>query len=80
MKTLILLFAAALCAPATTFYLTISGLGGEPDYTQRFNMWAQDIDSSLKKAGGDSNITTMQAPTRDNWRRRSSPRTPWCLC
>ncbi|MEI9973348.1 MAG: hypothetical protein WDO73_15670 [Ignavibacteriota bacterium] len=26
----------ALSAPAATFYLTISGLGGEPDYDQRF--------------------------------------------
>ena len=32
----------------------ISGLGGEPDYEQRFKMWAEDIDGSLKKAGGDS--------------------------
>ena len=70
MKTLALFFAAALCAPATTFYLTISGLGGEADYTQRFKMWAQDIDGSLKKAGGDSNITTMEAPTRDKIRAK----------
>jgi hypothetical protein len=70
MKLLALFFAAALCAPATTFYLTISGLGGEADYTQRFKMWAQDIDSSLKKAGGDSNITTLEAPTRDKIRAK----------
>ena len=59
-----LLLCAALCAPATTFYVTISGLGGEPDYDQRFKMWAEDIDSSLKKAGGDTNIVTMEAPTK----------------
>jgi hypothetical protein len=70
MKTLVLLFAAAWSAPATTFYLTISGLGGEADYSQRFKMWAQDIDASLKKAGGDSNITTMEAPTRDQIRAK----------
>jgi len=59
----LLLLAAS--ANATTFYVTISGLGGEPDYDQRFKMWAEDIDGSLKKAGGDSKVFTMQAPTRD---------------
>jgi hypothetical protein len=60
-----LFLLAALAAPATTFFVTISGLGGEPDYDQRFKMWAEDIDGSLKKAGGDSNVVTLQAPTRD---------------
>ena len=61
---------AALGAPAATFYVTISGLGGEPDYDQRFKMWANDIDSSLKKAGGDSNVVTMLGPTREQIRAR----------
>ena len=69
-KTLALLLLSALSAPATTFYLTISGLGGEADYAQRFKMWAEDIDSSLKRAGGDSNVITLQAPTRDQIRAR----------
>src|SRR5581483_8084585 len=64
-NSLVLFFAAALSASATTFYVTISGLGGEPDYDQRFKMWADDIDSSLKKAGGDSNVVTLQQPTRE---------------
>ena len=66
----ILLFAAALSAPAATFYVTISGLGGESDYEQRFKMWAEDIDTSLKKAGGDANVTTMVAPTREQIRSK----------
>ena len=49
-STLVLFLLLALSAPAATFYVTISGLGGEPDYDQRFKMWADDIDSSLKKA------------------------------
>ena len=64
MKLFSLLLLAALSAPATTFYVTISGLGGEPDYEQRFKMWAEDIDSSLKRAGGDSNVVTLVEPTR----------------
>ena len=78
MKTLApitaLLLAAALSAPsaagATTFYLTIAGLGGEADYTQRFKMWADDIDGSLKKAGGGAAVTTMIAPQLEQIRTR----------
>ena len=70
MKLALLLAAAALSAPAATFYLTIAGLGGEPDYDQRFKMWAADIDASLKRAGGDAVVITLQAPTRDEIRAR----------
>jgi hypothetical protein len=66
-----LFLSLALAAHASTYYVTISGLGGEPDYDQRFKMWAQDIDSSLKKAGGtDATVVTMVAPTRDQIRAR----------
>ena len=65
-----LLLLAAVSGSATTFYVTISGLGGEPDYDQRFKMWAEDIDSSLKRAGGDINVATLQAPTLDQIRAR----------
>jgi len=64
----LLMLACALGAQATTFYVTISGLGGEPDYDQRFKMWADDIDGSLKKAGGDAKVITLEAPTRDKIR------------
>jgi hypothetical protein len=65
-----LLLGAVVAAPAATFYVTISGLGGEPDYEQRFKMWAEDIETSLKKAGGDTNVITMIAPTRDQIRAK----------
>jgi hypothetical protein len=65
-----LVLLAAGAAHASTFYVTITGLGGEADYTQRFKMWAEDIDSSLKKAGGDVNVSTMHLPTRDQVRAR----------
>lgn len=69
MKLVALLLAGAWIAPAATWYVTISGLGGEPDYDQRFKMWAEDIDSSLKKAG-DANVATLIAPTREQVRAR----------
>ncbi len=64
------LLGAALSARAATFYVTISGLGGEPDYEQRFKMWADDIDTSLKRAGGDANVITLVAPTREQIRAK----------
>ncbi len=69
MRLCALLLATALASPAATYYLTISGLGGEPDYDQRFKMWALDIDSSLKKAGS-GNVITLIAPNRDQIRAR----------
>src|SRR5262249_13626963 len=62
--------AAGVSARASTFYVTISGLGGEPDYDQRFKMWSEDIDSSLKKSGGDTIVMTLQTPTRDTVRTK----------
>jgi hypothetical protein len=71
MRRLLLTFlSAAFCVQATTFYVTVSGLGGEPDYDQRFKMLANDIDSSLKKAGGDANVITLVAPTREQIKAR----------
>jgi hypothetical protein len=51
------LLAAAcglLCASAraTTFYVTVAGLGGEPDYEQRFTANATDLDKIFKTATG----------------------------
>jgi hypothetical protein len=59
------LFLLAASANAATYYVTLSGLGGEPDYEQRFKMWADDIDGSLKKAGGDTKVFTLTAPTKE---------------
>lgn len=67
---LLLLVLTAISAPAATFYLNLAGLGGELDYTQRFKMWAEDIDGSLKKAGGDATVTTLISPTREQVRAR----------
>ena len=64
------LLVSASSVSATTYYVTISGLGGEPDYVQRFKGWADDIDASLKKAGGDATVVTMEAPTREQIRTR----------
>jgi hypothetical protein len=69
MRLCAILLACALASPAATYFLTISGLGGEPDYDQRFKMWALDIDSNLKKAG-NVNVATLIAPNREQIRAR----------
>ena len=55
-----LLFGAA-ALQATTFYVTIGGLGGEPEYDQRFSGWAKDIDKALKSAP-DAKVDTLYGP------------------
>lgn len=42
-----------------THYLTISGLGGEPDYEQRFSTQAKEIEKLLKGSGGEVNVITL---------------------
>lgn len=37
---------------AGTYYVTVAGLGGDPEYEQRFQAWAKEIDK-LVKAGGE---------------------------
>jgi len=46
---------------AATYYVTVSGLGGEPEYEQRFSGWAKDIDKALK-AAPDSKVETLFGP------------------
>ncbi len=55
----ILLLAGAISMHAATYYVTIAGLGGEPEYEQRFQGWAHDMDKLLKASGPDSKVTTL---------------------
>jgi hypothetical protein len=56
---LILLLLCGAAARADTFYLTIAGLGGEPEYEQRFTGWAKDIDKLLKTAEPNAHVDTL---------------------
>ena len=61
MKALTLLLAVALLAPATTFYVTVAGLGGEDEFQQRFDNWAKEIDK-LVRASKDAQVETLFGP------------------
>jgi len=50
---------AALPARAASYYVTVAGLGGEPDYEQRFTALAKDLDKLLKDSGGDAHVYTL---------------------
>jgi len=62
MRAFVLLCAAAVFAHATTFYVTVAGLGGEEEYQQRFETWAKEIDKLLK-ASPDSDVRTIFGAT-----------------
>ena len=66
------LLVTALTAHAETFYLTVAGLGGEPEYEQRFSGWAKDIDKLLKSSEPGAKIETLFGPeaTRANLEAR----------
>jgi len=55
------MLALASLADATTFYVTVAGLGGEPDYEQRFASLAQEIDK-LVHSNPDAKVTTLYGP------------------
>ena len=53
--------AAAHAASAATFFVTVAGLGGEPDYEQRFAMLATETDKDLKSSpGNDKTVETLK--------------------
>ena len=89
-----LLWAGALAcglaaqARAAVYYVTVAGLGGEPDYEQRFTAEARDLDKVFK-AGGPSSAhvytlmgaqataAQLRGDTGQRWRGRRRRRTTW---
>jgi hypothetical protein len=49
--------AVSAYANAATFYVTVAGLGGEPDYEQRFTANANDLDKTFRAASGAQVVT-----------------------
>ena len=48
-----------LQAHAATYYVIVAGLGGEPDYEQRFTAAAKDLDRVFRAAGGTAHVYTL---------------------
>jgi hypothetical protein len=67
LKTFILLLFTALTARPATYYVTVAGLGGAPDYDSQFVKWSADLQHELEKNGPDAHVTTLasSAATRE---------------
>ncbi len=62
MRLVLALLLGAALLPATTFFITVAGLGGEPEYEQRFASQAQEIDKILRAGNPDAKIQTLFGP------------------
>src|SRR6202051_216801 len=66
LRNALLLLCCAACAglgarsaQAAPYYVTVAGLGGEPDYEQRFTALAKDLDKLFKAAANDAHVYTF---------------------
>jgi hypothetical protein len=62
MRAALLLALSSLFAVQThaaTYYVVVSGLGGEPDYEQRFTAAAKDLDKTFKAQGPAAHVYTL---------------------
>lgn len=56
---MLLLTLCCLRAGAATYYVTVAGLGGEPEYEQRFAGQAHDLDKVFRAAGPMAHVYTL---------------------
>ena len=54
-----ILLVPALPARADSYFVTVAGLGGEPDYEQRFTELAHDLDTLFKTSGATAHVYTL---------------------
>lgn len=57
-----LVLFAAIHAHASTYYVIVSGLGGEPDYEQRFTAAANDLNKAFTAEGPTAHVITLTGP------------------
>ncbi len=60
LSALVLLLAGTV-ARADSFFVVVSGLGGEQEYEQRFSGWAKDIDK-IVKGELNAHVDTLTGP------------------
>jgi hypothetical protein len=56
---LAMILACALQSRAATYYVIVAGLGGEPDYEQRFAAAAKDLDKVFKASSESAHVDTL---------------------
>jgi hypothetical protein len=60
LRTVLLAVVLAAQASAANYFVTVAGLGGEPDYEQRFTMLATDVDKILRTESTDRVVETLK--------------------
>jgi hypothetical protein len=58
MKICLLLLCGCFVAHAANYFVTVAGLGGDPEYDKQFVKWAQDLDHELN-TGVDAHVITL---------------------
>ena len=68
LKLILLIIAASIELGAANYYVTISGLGGTPEYEAEFQKWAADLGKELGQNGADAHVEVLTgtAGTRKN--------------
>jgi hypothetical protein len=61
MRICLLLLCAAVAGQAANYFVTVAGLGGDPEYDKQFAKWAQDLDHELN-TGSDAHVVTLSGP------------------
>jgi hypothetical protein len=56
------MLACGALAHADIYFVNVAGLGGEPDYEQRFAAQAADLDRIAKAAGPSAHVVTLSGP------------------
>jgi hypothetical protein len=56
---LLMMCAYTMQTNAATYYVIVAGLGGEPDYEQRFEAAAKDLDKVFKASGESAHVYTL---------------------
>lgn len=65
MSRILLLPILCVCvapARAAIYYVVVAGLGGEPDYEQRFTAEARDLDKAFKENTDPAHVLTLAGP------------------
>lgn len=53
------LMLTAMSLPGATYYITVVGLGGTPEYETQFAQWASEIDRELRTNGPGAQVETL---------------------
>jgi hypothetical protein len=59
MRLLALLLAMSMSLPAASYFVTIVGLGGAPEYDSEFAKWASDLNKQLETGGPDVHVVAL---------------------